>query len=162
MLEGAPDWLVKWIASILRFMEFEESALPAELHGMKDSVGRILYPSETSLRLESHGVFTTRLQNVAITADRVKHFLTQQPAELRSEPPFRLLTDDEILDFLWFGANSIMKRLLRAACAEISDPPAIQLFTALDRSLRKPREGVSLDWVHDQMAAGFPVSPFGV
>ena len=34
MLDGAPLWLQKWIASILRFMEFEEASLPAELRGM--------------------------------------------------------------------------------------------------------------------------------
>ena len=132
MLDGAPLWLQKWIASILRFMEFEEASLPAELRGMKDGLGRDVYPTDRALRLESHGVFATRLQNVAITADRVKHFLAQQPAELRAVPPFRLLSDAEVLDFLWFGPNSVMKRLLRAALAEISDPPR-------DSALRRAR-----------------------
>lgn len=159
MLEGAPAWLQKWIASILRFMEFEEASLPAELRGMKDCLGRDLYPSDAALRLESHGVFATRLQNVAITADRVKHFLAQQPAELRAVPPFRLLTDAEVLDFLWFGAHSVMKRLLRAALAEISDLPAVQFFSALDRALQQPRDAVTLEWVRLQMTSGFPVSP---
>ena len=159
MLDGAPLWLQKWIASILRFMEFEEASLPAELRGMKDGLGRDVYPTDRALRLESHGVFATRLQNVAITADRVKHFLAQQPAELRAVPPFRLLSDAEVLDFLWFGANSVMKRLLRAALAEISDPPAIQLFAALEHALQQPRDTATLAWVRLQMTSGFPVSP---
>ena len=127
--------------------------------GMKDGLGRDVYPTDRALRLESHGVFATRLQNVAITADRVKHFLAQQPAELRAVPPFRLLSDAEVLDFLWFGPNSVMKRLLRAALAEISDPPAIQLFAALEHALQQPRDTATLAWVRLQMTSGFPVSP---
>lgn len=142
------------MASILGFMEFEEAALPAELRGMRDGTGRELYPSDASRRLEAHGVFATRLQNLAITADRVKHFLAQQPAELRGAAPFRLLSEREVLDFLWLGENSVMRRLLEAARAQVADAPALQLFAALQHALQRPRDAVSLAWVRLEMASG--------
>ena len=118
-------------------MQFEERALPSELRDVRDALGRLMYTSEQALQLEAHGVFMTRLQNVAISVDRVKHFLSRQPQELQNEPPFRVLTEKEVIDFLWFGTNSVMKRLLRAGQIELTDDESVALFLDLDEKLHR-------------------------
>ena len=62
--------------------------------------------------MESKGVFTSRLQNLAITVDKVKHFLKKQKPEMAQTNPIYIWNDEEILDFLWFSRNSIVRRIV--------------------------------------------------
>lgn len=45
MLENCPEWLKKWTAITLKYMQAEEKALPAELINLTDKIGRPMYIS---------------------------------------------------------------------------------------------------------------------
>eukprot|EP01083_Nonionella_stella_P276925 941403_1 len=78
VLEGLPSWCVKWVALAIEFIELEKSMLPEALVSQKDDDE--VYTPE-SAALEAHGVAEVRLQNVAITIDRVKHFLIRDSSK---------------------------------------------------------------------------------
>ena len=114
-LGGAPDWLVKWTALVLGYIDAEKRELPAELCALP----RFPYSPEAAAQ-QACGLAATRLQNVAITLDKVKHFLRQPGQPLA--PPLRLLTDTETAELLWTAPGSVARRLADAACAVLCAP----------------------------------------
>ena len=51
-------------------------------------------------------MFTNRLQNLAVTLDRAKYFLQHEPQQ--DMVPFRVMSVEEVCEFLWSGAHSVM------------------------------------------------------
>ena len=74
--------------------------------------------------MEVKGVRSSRIQNLAVSLDKIKHFLKKQSAndkqivDLSNAPaPMTFLTDDEILDYLWFSESSVMRRVFQSGWA---------------------------------------------
>ena len=114
-LGGAPDWLVKWTALVLEYCDAEKRELPAELCALP----RFPYSPEAAAE-QARGLAATRLQNIAITLDKVKHFIRQPGQPLG--PPLRLLTDAEMAEMLWTAPDSVARRLADAASAVLCAP----------------------------------------
>ncbi len=102
-------WLEKWAALICEYLELEEACLKDEL------LNRDPYKSytEATAAAEAKGVVANRVQNIAITLDKVRMFLSQpgQP----TEPVLKSLTEDQIVDHLWRGPKSVGKKLLKGS-----------------------------------------------
>ncbi|KNC76485.1 hypothetical protein SARC_11016, partial [Sphaeroforma arctica JP610] len=109
VLTGCPDWLQKWASLILKFIEYERMMMPHVLTAdFKDDFGHP-YTLE-SAGVEAAGVHGNREQNLAITLDKIKYILRQQPAEFADTMPLRPTSPQEISDYLWRGKESIVKR----------------------------------------------------
>mmetsp|Transcript_11397 Transcript_11397/g.31701 ORF Transcript_11397/g.31701 Transcript_11397/m.31701 type:complete len:1269 (-) Transcript_11397:54-3860(-) len=100
-----PKWLLKWVSYTLQFIEEEEKLLPASLVEHFPHI----YNMEQAV-LESKGVRAQRVQNLAITIDKVK-FILFQPGQTHV-PPLRRLSEAEQIEYLWTGEQSILRRLL--------------------------------------------------
>ena len=102
-------WLEKWAALICEYLDEEEACLRDELLN-RDPFKAY---TEATAAAEAKGVVANRVQNIAITLDKVRTFLSQpdQP----EDPVLRPLTDDEYIDHLWRGPKSVAKRLLKGA-----------------------------------------------
>mmetsp|Transcript_26094 Transcript_26094/g.85738 ORF Transcript_26094/g.85738 Transcript_26094/m.85738 type:complete len:1200 (+) Transcript_26094:70-3669(+) len=108
----SPKWLIKWAALVMEFVDQETQLLPQALLARGAAFGY----NESNVAVEAAGVRETRIQNLAITIDKVKYFLAQQKSEENKvAPPLVLLTDDEIKEHLWNGQSSIARRVLDAA-----------------------------------------------
>ena len=142
-LEGCPEWLMKWAALTLEYIEFEQCELPEELmklpateYGRYDDIGAAH---------EASGVKSTRLTNLVVTLDKVRYVLSQ-PGQRRS-PFFRRLSDDEIVDHLWSGEHSIFRRFLftLAACGSNSQTLAVSKNTSLAMLVKRNWDDVRVN-----------------
>ena len=64
-----PEWLEKWAALIMEYVETEQAMLPLELLALRPPYATY---TPASAAAEAKGVSDNRLQNVVITLDKVK------------------------------------------------------------------------------------------
>ena len=103
--EECPDWLVKWAALVLEYVELEKELLPeALMEKPLDGIVTIEEFAETT----AAGVVATRVQNLVITLDKIKYVLRQE-GQCR-EPFLRTIGEEEIIEHLWGGASGILRR----------------------------------------------------
>jgi hypothetical protein len=67
------------------------------------------------------GVVDNRLQNIVITLDKERRYLSQPGQPL--EPPLQALSDEQAMAFLWTCPRSIMRRTLHCAAAPFAFGP---------------------------------------
>jgi len=102
-LVEAPQWLKKWTALILEYIKVEVEKLP--------EIFLKAFPKfydEKSAKNQAGGIECLRLQNLAITLDRVTHLLKQMNTK---EPPIYPLTQEEIFNKLWGDEKSIRSQI---------------------------------------------------
>ena len=114
-----PDWLVKWAALTLQYIQLEKELLPAAL--MEKPLDGIVYDAGLA-GATAAGVFATRIQNLVVTLDKIKYVL-RQPGQCQA-PFLRPLSDDEIVAHLWDGPHGILKRAVDAAGTAVGDVAA--------------------------------------
>lgn len=117
-----PEWLEKWTSLICEYLEQEEKCLRDEFLNKEPYKGRY---TEAAAAAEAKGVIANRIQNIAITLDKVRMVL-KQPNQT-SDPPLRVLKDEEICDHLWNGPKSIARRLLRGSVHIVAPDAALQI-----------------------------------
>eukprot|EP00826_Nyctotherus_ovalis_P047374 TRINITY_DN5443_c0_g1_i9.p1 TRINITY_DN5443_c0_g1~~TRINITY_DN5443_c0_g1_i9.p1 ORF type:complete len:508 (-),score=88.05 TRINITY_DN5443_c0_g1_i9:237-1760(-) len=105
----APQWLRKWTALVLEYVKFEAKKLPAVL--LKTFPN---FYNEESAHTQAEGVEGLRIQNLAITLDRVIHVLRQMKT---AEPPIHPLTQEETYHKLWVDEASVRCQLEKAVDA---------------------------------------------
>ena len=98
-----PPWLVKWVSLTLSYVEEEEKLLPSELVKHFPTI----YNQERA-EIESKGVTDQRVQNLAITIDKLKRIL-MEPGQAH-HPPLCFLSEKAHIDHLWTGPQSIARR----------------------------------------------------
>ena len=113
ILDGLPEWCVKYAAYVIQFAETERLALPDVMVHEAEKFNAEMLNTESIYNLEtaSHeakGVFLNRLQNLAITLDRVKHVLRQPGQNLN--PPLFNLCHEVVCGFLWNNPDSVVLR----------------------------------------------------
>lgn len=112
-LEHCPDWVVKWAALTLEYIKLEENELPNELMSLPATrFGRY---NELGAKSEATGVAATRITNLIVTLDKIRYVLTRSGQE--RAPFFRVLTESEVIEHLWSGDESILRRILRSILA---------------------------------------------
>lgn len=57
-------------------------------------------------------IYSSRLQNIAITVDKARLCLTQEGQT--QSPPLYLLSDSDAINYLWSSENSIIKRTIKS------------------------------------------------
>ncbi len=97
----SPMWLKFYCAHVIEFIKLERSMLPNYLLSKAPTI----YTTEELAGIEADGVYGLRLQNLAITIDRVLSFLRRHPDH--AVPPLYPHTDQEVARRLVFGEQSI-------------------------------------------------------
>eukprot|EP00803_Ostreobium_quekettii_P008883 evm.model.scf_335EXC.9 EVM.evm.TU.scf_335EXC.9 scf_335EXC:53090-63556(+) len=119
-----PDWLIKWAALVLEFIEHEAQELPAALVRMSEANPELGFNyTLPKAKIEAIGVKANRVHNLVVTLDKAKYFLRKQPSDMQG-PPLRLLSDKEVLEHLWTGDDSIAKK-------------AVEIVESIENPLKK-------------------------
>ncbi|KAK4796122.1 hypothetical protein SAY86_028448 [Trapa natans] len=118
MLGGLPDWLVAYSARLVRFINFERTKLPQEIlkHNLEEKrkyfLDINLENEKSEAEIQAEGVYNQRLQNLAITLDKVRYVMTQVFSDpKKAPPPLERLSPEETVSFLWSGEGSLVKEL---------------------------------------------------
>lgn len=134
-----PPWLEKWTSLTCEYLEQEEKCLRQDFLEKEPYKGRY---TEAAAAAEAKGVIANRVQNIAITLDKVRMVL-KQPNQTQNAP-LRVMSDQEIVDHLWNGPKSIGKRLLRGSVHVISPDAALQVSDPLKLASLLKRESSRL------------------
>ncbi|XP_065873688.1 histone-lysine N-methyltransferase ATXR3 isoform X2 [Euphorbia lathyris] len=120
LLGGLPDWVVAYSARLVRFINLERTKLPEEIlrHNLEE---KKKYYSDIYLEVErsdaevqAEGVYNQRLQNLAVTLDKVRYVMRCVFGDpKKAPPPLERLTPEESVSFLWKGEGSLVEELLQ-------------------------------------------------
>ncbi|WZZ65557.1 hypothetical protein YC2023_076927 [Brassica napus] len=137
LLGGLPDWVIAYTARLVRFINFERTKLPEEIlkHNMEE---KRKYFSDVHLDVEksdaevqAEGVYNQRLQNLAVTLDKVvsEKCYAQVRYVMRrvfgdpknAPPPLERLTPEETVSLLWNGDGSLVEDLLQCLSPHVEE-----------------------------------------
>jgi hypothetical protein len=83
VLSGTPDWLKKWASLITVYIEFEERKLAENLQDTIPNITKL----ESEIEAKNH--VRTRMSNLVITIDKVKHCLKKMFTEAKPLRPIK-------------------------------------------------------------------------
>ncbi|TKY48777.1 Histone-lysine N-methyltransferase ATXR3 [Spatholobus suberectus] len=128
LLGGLPDWLVAYAARLVRFINFERTKLPEEIlkHNLEE---KRKYFSDICLEVErsdaevqAEGVYNQRLQNLAVTLDKVRYVMRCIFGDPRkAPPPLEKLSPEATVSFLWKGEGSFVEELLQCIAPHVGE-----------------------------------------
>ncbi|KAJ7981346.1 histone-lysine N-methyltransferase ATXR3 [Quillaja saponaria] len=128
LLGGLPDWLVAYSARLVRFINFERTKLPEEIlkHNLEE---KRKYFSEICLEVEksdaevqAEGVYNQRLQNLAVTLDKVRYVMRCVFGDPRkAPPPLEKLSSEAAVSFIWNGEGSFVEELLQCMAPHVEE-----------------------------------------
>ncbi|XP_061369493.1 histone-lysine N-methyltransferase ATXR3-like [Gastrolobium bilobum] len=128
LLGGLPDWLVAYAARLVRFVNFERTKLPEEIlkHNLEE---KRKYFSDVCLEVErsdaevqAEGVYNQRLQNLAVTLDKVRYVMRCIFGDpLKAPPPLEKLSPEAVVSFLWKGEDSFVGELLQCLAPHVEE-----------------------------------------
>ncbi|PIA58437.1 hypothetical protein AQUCO_00500399v1 [Aquilegia coerulea] len=122
LLAGLPVWLVAYAARLVRFINFERTQLPEEilrrnLEEKRKYFSEMFVSDEkteaSDAEVQAEGVYNQRLQNLALTLDKVRYVMRcvyHDPQQ--APPPLKKLTPEEVVSVLWKGEGSLVEELL--------------------------------------------------
>lgn len=164
LLFGLPDWLVAYSARLVRFINFERTKLPEAIlkHNLEEKrkffADICLEDEKSEAELQAEGVYNSRLQNIAITLDKVRYVMRRVFGDpKKAPPPLERLSSKDLVSVLWKGDGSLVDELLQSMAPHMEshlltelrskirahDPPESD---CLYRDLRK-----SLLWLRDEL-----------
>jgi hypothetical protein len=103
IMDSLPQWAINFLGRALRFAELEKRMLPPVIRKVIPGF------TEESAEIEASGIYSTRIQSLAITMDKVKYIL-RHPAQSQN-CPIRKLTIAEVADRLWDQEASVVAEL---------------------------------------------------
>ncbi|GAB4859487.1 hypothetical protein Ancab_010954 [Ancistrocladus abbreviatus] len=128
LLSGLPDWLIAYSARLVRFINFERTKLPDEIlrHNVEEKskyFTDICYEDEKNdAEIQAEGVYNQRLQNLALTLDKVRYVLRCVFGDpKKAPPPLRKLSPKEMVSLLWKGEGSFVEELLECIAPHVED-----------------------------------------
>ncbi|XP_044467024.1 histone-lysine N-methyltransferase ATXR3-like isoform X2 [Mangifera indica] len=126
LLGGLPSWVVAYSARLVRFINLERTKLPEEIlkHNLEE---KRKYFSEICLEVEksdaevqAEGVYNQRLQNLAVTLDKVRYVMRCVFGDpKKAPPPLEKLSPEETVSFLWKGEGSLVEELLECMAPHV-------------------------------------------
>ncbi|KAG5020992.1 hypothetical protein JHK87_016847 [Glycine soja] len=138
LLGGLPDWLVSYAARLVRFINFERTKLPEEIlkHNLEE---KRKYFSDICLEVErsdaevqAEGVYNQRLQNLAVTLDKVRYVMRCIFGDpLKAPPPLEKLSPEAVVSFLWKGEDSFVEELLQCLAPHVEESTLNDLKTKI-------------------------------
>ncbi|XP_072970042.1 histone-lysine N-methyltransferase ATXR3 [Typha angustifolia] len=164
LLAGLPDWLIAYSAHLVRYIDFERKKLPDEIlkHNLEEK--RKFFSDididieKKDAEIQAEGVSNARLQNVALTLDKVRYVMRCVFGDpKKAPPPLEKLSAEGIISVLWKGEGSLVEELLHSMAPHVEadllkdlkskihvhDPSGSE---NLERELRK-----SLLWLRDEL-----------
>ncbi|KAK8562561.1 hypothetical protein V6N13_018858 [Hibiscus sabdariffa] len=128
LLGGLPDWLVAYSARVVRFINFERTKLPEQVlrHNLEEKrkycIDISLDAERNDAEIQAEGVYNQRLQNLAITLDKVRYVMRCLFGDpKKAPPPIERLSPEETVSFLWKGEGSLVDELLRCMAPHVED-----------------------------------------
>ncbi|KAG2717108.1 hypothetical protein I3843_03G159300 [Carya illinoinensis] len=128
LLGGLPEWVVAYSARLVRFINFERTELPAEIlrHNLEE---KRKYFSDICLEVEksdaevqAEGVYNQRLQNLAVTLDKVRYVMRCIFGDpKKAPPPLEKLSPEEVVSFFWKGEGSFVEELLQCMAPHVEE-----------------------------------------
>ncbi|KAJ8763758.1 hypothetical protein K2173_003540 [Erythroxylum novogranatense] len=164
LLGCLPDWLVAYSARLVRFINLERTKLPEEIlkHNLEEKrkyVAEICLEVERSdAEVQAEGVYNQRLQNLAVTLDKVSYVMRSVFGDPKNAPPpLERLSPEETVCFLWKGDGSLVEELLQSLAPHVDGETLNDLKTKirahdpsksgdLQKELQK-----SLLWLRDEV-----------
>ncbi|KAF1886757.1 hypothetical protein Lal_00045994 [Lupinus albus] len=164
LLGGLPDWLVAYAARLVRFINFERTKLPEEIlkHNLEE---KRKYFSDICLEVErsdaevqAEGVYNQRLQNLALTLDKVRYVMRCIFGDPRkAPPPLEKLSPEATISFLWKGEGSFVEELLQCIAPHVEEDTLNDLKSRIHahdpsscRDIQKEVQK-SLLWLRDEV-----------
>ncbi|KAG5226557.1 SET domain-containing family protein [Salix suchowensis] len=110
LLGGLPDWVVAYSARLL-----PEEILRHNLEEKRKYFADICIEVERSdAEVQAEGVYNQRLQNLAVTLDKVRYVMRCIFGDPKlAPPPLEKLTPEESVSFLWKEEGSLVEELLQ-------------------------------------------------
>ncbi|KAE8686536.1 Histone-lysine N-methyltransferase ATXR3 [Hibiscus syriacus] len=128
LLGGLPDWLVAYSARVVRFINFERTKLPEQIlrHNLEEKrkyyIDISLDAERNDAEIQAEGVYNQRLQNLAITLDKVRYVMRCVFGDpKKAPPPIERLSPEEAVSFLWKGEGSLVEELLQCMAPHVED-----------------------------------------
>ncbi|KAM5580749.1 histone-lysine N-methyltransferase ATXR3 [Rosa sericea] len=128
LLGGLPDWVIAYSARLVRFINFERTKLPEVIlkHNLEE---KRKYFSDICLEVEksdaevqAEGVFNQRLQNLAVTLDKVRYVMSSVFGNPKNAPPpLERLSPEEAVGFVWKGEGSVVEELLQSMAPHVEE-----------------------------------------
>lgn len=119
--ENPQKWIIKYVADILRFIEYERKALPCALLRTKD--GSQAQYTYSSADMDARCVMEQRIQSVICCFSMVTKTLSQQSdPQLRDARPLSVYSVKDVLNEVWdrlcYIPNLMQSHLIQAAFSE--------------------------------------------
>ncbi|XP_059661034.1 histone-lysine N-methyltransferase ATXR3 [Cornus florida] len=164
LLGGLPDWLIAYSARLVRFINFERTKLPEEIlkHNLEEKrkffADICLEVEKSDAEVQAEGVYNQRLQNLALTLDKVRYVMRCVFGDpKKAPPPLERLSPEAAVSFLWKGEGSLVEDLLQCMAPHMEDSMLNDLKSKIhahdpsgsDDILKKLRE--SLIWLRDEV-----------
>ncbi|KAH6780543.1 hypothetical protein C2S52_011780 [Perilla frutescens var. hirtella] len=143
LLGGLPDWLIAYSAHLVRFINFERTKLPNEIlkHNIEE---KKRFFAEVNMELEktdaeiqacpptpfkflssalcAEGVYNQRLQNLALTIDKVRYVMRCVFGDPKNAPPpLERLSPEEAVSYVWRGEGSLVEELIQCMAPHTED-----------------------------------------
>ncbi|PIN14920.1 histone H3 (Lys4) methyltransferase complex, subunit SET1 [Handroanthus impetiginosus] len=164
LLGGLPDWLIAYSARLVRFINFERTRLPSEIlrhiiaEKKKYFADICLEVEKSDAEIQAEGVYNQRLQNLALTIDKVKYVMRCVFGDpKRAPPPLEKLSPEAAVSYLWKGQGSFVEELIQCMTPHIEEATLRELRAKIrghdptgsdniEMELRK-----SLLWLRDEL-----------
>ncbi|XP_064946574.1 histone-lysine N-methyltransferase ATXR3-like isoform X2 [Musa acuminata AAA Group] len=126
LLAGLPDWLVAYSAHLVRFINFERTKLPNEIlrHNLEEKrkffSDICLEVEKSDAEVQAEGVYNARLQNIALTLDKVRYVMRSVFGDPKKAPPLvEKLNAEGLISILWRGEGSLVEDLLHSMAPHV-------------------------------------------
>ncbi|XP_077243423.1 histone-lysine N-methyltransferase ATXR3-like isoform X2 [Tasmannia lanceolata] len=164
LLAGLPDWLIAYSARLVRFINSERTMLPEEIlnHNLEEKrkffSDICLEVEKSDAEIQAEGVYNQRLQNLALTLDKVRYVMGCVFGDpKKAPPPLEKLSSEASVSILWKGEGSLVEELLQSLAPHVDADLLNDLKSKihahdpsdsddLQRELRK-----SLLWLRDEI-----------
>jgi hypothetical protein len=134
LLGGLPDWMIAYSARLVRFINFERTKLPEEIlkHNLEEKRKYFsdihLDVEKSDAEVQAEGVYNQRLQNLAVTLDKVRYVMRHVFGDPKNAPPpLERLTPEETVSFVWNGDGSLVDELLQSLSPHLEEGPLNEL-----------------------------------
>ncbi|CAH9076634.1 unnamed protein product [Cuscuta epithymum] len=164
LLAGLPDWLIAYSARVVRFINLERIKLPDEIlrHNLEEKKKYFsdicIEVEKNDAEIQAEGVYNQRLQNLALTLDKVRYVMRcvfGDPKE--APPPLERLSPEAAASFIWRGEGSLVEELLQCLSSHMDDSVSYELKSKI-RARDPSRSGdiskelrKSLLWLRDEV-----------
>ncbi|XP_047319808.1 histone-lysine N-methyltransferase ATXR3-like isoform X2 [Impatiens glandulifera] len=128
LLGGLPNWLVAYTARLVRFINFERTKLPDAIlrHNLEEKQKYFVEISidveKNDAEIQAEGVYNQRLQNLALTLDKVGYVIRRLYSDPKEAPPLlEKLSPEAAVSFLWNREGSFVEDLIASIAPYMDD-----------------------------------------